>query len=148
MFKNSQGLIFAIFVVVACISANLAYGLIYGLVFICVVVRKQYVYPVTVFLTSLFLDMCSFSFVGITALPLLVFYLLVDKYKTFLQNFKISMASLLAFLCACKFVSFVLVSMLGYSFDVVSHLKQVVAAVWIYVVYCFIQKNKEVHIDA
>jgi hypothetical protein len=131
--------IFIFFVAISLISVNFAVGLIYCLVFVSGVFRKEYAHRFIVFFIALFLDLRLFAPAGITPVLIAVLYALSRKFKISLQNFGINVAYLFASLCLCKLVLFALVKLMGYHFDMFSNMMQVFWTLWIYAVCRFFQ---------
>ncbi|MDR1334136.1 MAG: hypothetical protein LBJ71_02875 [Holosporaceae bacterium] len=129
--------IFVFFAATSLFSINFAHGLIYCVVFATIISRKKYVELLDVFLASLFLDIYSQAFVGVTFISVVLFYLIARKYRMAFRNFQISMGYFFMALCSCKLFAFLLVNLLGYSFDVRSNFIQVLWALLIYTIYYF-----------
>jgi hypothetical protein len=132
-------LIFATFIFVSFFSMNMANGLMYPAIFVSNLSRKKYMDPLTILLISIFLDIYSFAFVGISQSAIAVFYILSSKYRPAFPNFKINAGYLFLFLCCSKLLSFVMVNFLGYGYDISSNGMQIFWALLIYWIYYFSQ---------
>jgi hypothetical protein len=130
-----QLIIFVFFAIISVISINFATGLMYCAIFIPNIFKKTSNY--TIFFISLFLDIYSFAFIGITFASAIIFYLLSSKIKFALQSFIIKFGYFLLFLCFCKIIIFLFISLLGYQFDISSHISQISFALLSYTIYHF-----------
>jgi hypothetical protein len=130
-------LTFAFFAIISLFSVNFAHGLIYCLVFASAISRKKYVKQLDVFLASMFVDVYSHAFVGITFVSVVLFFLVARKYRMAFRNFQISIGYLFVALCFCKLLTFLAVSLLGYNFDIRSNFMQILWALLIYTIYYF-----------
>jgi cell shape-determining protein MreD len=134
-----QGLIFVFFVTLYSSFANFANGLMYFGIFISNFSRKKYVNYSTVFLISIFWDIYSFAFIGISSILLATFYFLSSRFSPVFQHFKLNMGYLFLFLCCTKLFSFILINFLGYHYDVFSHWTQIFWAMLVYAAYYFLK---------
>jgi hypothetical protein len=134
-FRKDQVLVFFLVAVVSLFSINIADGLIYSLIFISHISKKQYVYFSTLFFSSLFLDICSFSPIGITFFSITVFYAFLFKFRAIFVKVKMNAVYLLASLCCGQSLLFVLTSVIGYNFQTSYHLIQIIFAMLFYILY-------------
>jgi hypothetical protein len=121
---------------------GLAEGLMYFVVFASNFYKKK-CDPLIIFPISVFWDVYSYSFVGISLAQLMIFYFFSRKYRPAFQNFKINTGCLFLFLCCTKLLSFVLVSFLGYGYDVRSNGMQIFYTLLIHSIYYFFRVTRE-----
>ncbi|MDR0580662.1 MAG: hypothetical protein LBG04_00915 [Holosporaceae bacterium] len=143
MKKINQSKLIIFFIVTSFFFAGLAEGLMYFGIFISNFYKKKYIDPLVIFLISIFWDAYSYAFVGISLAQLAIFYLLSRKYRIAFQSFKINTGFLFLFLCCAKLFSFMLVSFLGYSYDIHSNGIQIFYALSIHLIYYFFHVMRE-----
>lgn len=133
----SKVFVFTFFMVVFIFSANFANGLMYCAIFAVTILQKKYVGMLDVFIISIFWDIYSCSFIGITFVSAIAFFAITKKYRMTFRNFPNSIGYLLMSLCFSKSVVFALVNLIGYRFDINSNFMQILFALLIYTVYYF-----------
>ncbi|MDR2107480.1 MAG: hypothetical protein LBO73_03100 [Holosporaceae bacterium] len=131
-----QCLIFAFLAAATFFSANFGNGLMYCFIFISNGSGIKYVNLSSVFLISLFSDICSLGVVGVTFAPAAMFYMLSYKIKTIFQNFADDFLHLLPLLLYCRAFHFLLVKLNGRDFNVSSNCKQVTWTLFLYAAFC------------
>jgi hypothetical protein len=133
---NQSKLILIFFIITSFLFTGLTEGLMYFETFVSNFYKKKYNSSI-VFLISIFWDIYSYAFVGISLVQLAVFYFLSRRYRIVFQSFKINTGYLFLFLCCAKLFSFMLVSFLGYSYDVRLNSVQIFYVLLIHSIYCF-----------
>jgi hypothetical protein len=134
---SEQVKVFVFFLLVYLFFTNLAFGAMFSLIFVSNFCRKKYINYPTIFLISIFWDIYSSAFVGISCVTFAIFYFLTHKCKLAFQNFKINIGYLFLFLCCSKLLMFILINFLGYNYDILSHCTQISWSLLIYAVYYF-----------
>jgi hypothetical protein len=132
-----QGLIFIFFIFTAFLSVNFAHGLLYSMIFTPEFSRKINYW--TVFFISLFLDVYSFAFVGITSIATVILYIFARRFRSAFQNFGISFGYFFLSLVSCKIALFSLINLLGYNFNMHSNLTQMSWALLVHTICYFMQ---------
>jgi uncharacterized membrane protein YvlD (DUF360 family) len=105
----------------------------YCTIFIAITSRKK-ISPADIFIVSVFIDIYSCAFVGITFISATIFFIITRKFRALLQNFYINVWYLFISLCCCKFIIFLLISLMKYSFDIRSNFVQIL---WTSAIYAF-----------
>lgn len=141
--KTSQPKLLIFLIVISFLFTGLTEGLMYFGIFVSNFYKKKYIDPLIIFLISIFWDVYSYAFVGISPAQLVVFYFLSRQYRPAFQSFKINTGRLFLFLCCAKLLSFMLVSFLGYNYDVCSNGIQIFYALLIHSIYRFFCITRE-----
>ncbi len=130
----------------ALFSTNFADSVCYVFIFISVLSLKVNLEVTDIGILSIFADVFSHRFIGISFVAYVSVYLLTIKYRTALRNFhsRERIYYFLLILCCMKFVVFSFVILMGGKFNFVEHLMQIVYSIALitgYYICCDIRKR-------